>query len=480
MDTSSSAASPLSTIIKMDEMPYLVMENIFSHLSLTDKFQCIEVSENLRNFSKNVLKRQAILDLCRGKLDELYRCPDPNHRPTLYDRLSCDIAFGDPPESGLYVAQMCPNASVLHIDSISQVSHEYEPLEALISNLDSLVCVHLPYFGIQEYAVEVITTIMCHHSKSLRHLLVKDELDEQMLETIAKTFENLEFLALHHPTTQREGYQNWPEELGPKFSGLHIDTNFNDSLAQRILKSLIARPSIGLINEIVLTTTTSTIFERICQHMSGLQKMVIYSDKFNFPENHNLVNLRALRLSTNTDEDDSRPLLLFLARIHDLRHLVLENFELTPYFLKNLPSAVPNLRKLSLFDAFRQRPISLTGDDIIHLQKLKFLETINLEFDSIEINPFQLSKVIEGWPDTLQWAKISPFHNLKIDHEHQKLVSILENMSKRKNYLDDLIQGTFCKGNKRIDFNLKGRQIEIKNANCPSTENISNNNILSL
>lgn len=189
----------------MENLPSLVLDNIFSHLSLSEKFDCFAVSKKWSFLLHEQFDRQVVLDLCRYRDSsaDVYRCPNWRHQPTKSDHLSSYYAYSKGSSSGQLIAKLCPNIAVLHADSVDDLASEC--LEAVISNLKNLVCVHLPYFGSGITVKRIVSQLIKHHSKSLRHLLIKDEVSDETLWTVARSLTNLEFLAIHHPISHSKG-----------------------------------------------------------------------------------------------------------------------------------------------------------------------------------------------------------------------------------------------------------------------------------
>lgn len=195
----------------METLPSLVLDHIFSYLTLNDKLNCFFVSKSWSQLLQDQFNRQHVLNLCR-KIEEnyssanFYGCPNVLHQPTISDHLSLEYDYKYEMSSGQFFAQFSSNINVLHADRVHKSSPQSVFLEALICNSNNnLVCVHLPYIASNEVTNRLLLLLIKHHSKSLKHLLIKSEVTDETLWLIAKNIINLEFLAIHHPTITCEG-----------------------------------------------------------------------------------------------------------------------------------------------------------------------------------------------------------------------------------------------------------------------------------
>ncbi|XP_053205798.1 uncharacterized protein LOC128390143 [Panonychus citri] len=433
--------------LTMDNLPVLVLEKIFSYLSLPDKLNCLTISKSWMNLTASILDRQSILNItssssCSSSSSSTSSsafssfsgfpstscCLDDYHQPNRTDIVSlrshCD------PSSIVNLTKWCSNLTVIRIDDYDCWSSNLNGkggwlgiLSSLISNINHLKCLHLPHFSDSLAVEKCLQLIVDSHSQSLRHLSINDNISEKTLNLISKRLINLQFLGIYGQVVQCQGYNDWPNQLGTKFKGLHLDLGFDDISNFAILCPLLNQQlTCERLTHLLLTTTTTNLFHQICSKLPNLEKLTIFlsDETFRLPETHVLNHLDSLTLSVCVQETsfgNDVSLINFLAPIKNLQNLSLTNFYVRRHFFENLINVTPKLKRLALNDEFTQRRRPLMGDDLLKLTRLHSLTHLIMEVKEIDIRQNHVIGLLTALKGSLEHLKLSQCKNLMLEED---------------------------------------------------------------
>ncbi|XP_015794704.1 uncharacterized protein LOC107371200 [Tetranychus urticae] len=438
----------------MDNLPDLVIEKIFSYLSLPDKLNCLAISKSWMDLTASILDRQIVLNITSStsscssssgyssssfstlaSFPSTSCCPTESHLPNRTDIVSlrshCD------PNLIVNLTKWCPNLSVIRIDDYDCWSTAINAnggsgwlgiLSSLISNINNLRCLHLPHFSDTSALEKCLQLVIDFHPQSIRHLAINDNVSEKTLYLISKRLVNLQFLGIYGQVIQCQGFDDWPNQLGCKFKGLHLDLGFDDTSNFRILVPLLGQQlTCSRLTHLLLTTTTTHLFHQICTKLPNLEKLTIFlsDETFRLPETHVLNHLDSLSLSVCVQETsfgNDVSLINFLSPIKNLRNLSLTNFYVRRHFFESLSHVTPKLKRLSLNDEFTRRRKPLMGDELLKLTHLNQLTDLIMEVTEIDIRQHHVIGILTALKGSLEHLKLSQCKNLMLEEDFIKKV----------------------------------------------------------